>query len=152
MLCWQGLCISTTGTDIDTCQQTKKIPYLFLLHHSCIGLTLQTACRIYFLIHWNIPDPLNYRLTSISRHHQMYVTVVQKISVPPEVLVGLFDSCKNLAHIKSLCFFLRTLLLPTILLCIKSEHLWYAYILRNQYQPHQLPNWHSSETEIDPHA
>ena len=51
----------------------------------------------------------------------MYVAVVQKVSVPLEVLVSLFDSCKNLAPIKLLHFFLRTLLLPTILLCIKAN-------------------------------
>ena len=87
----------------------------------------------FILIHWNILDPLNYRLISISRHHQMYVTVIQKVSVPLEVLVSLFDSCKNLAPIESLHFSLRTLLLTTILHCIKSEHLWYTYILGNQY-------------------
>ena len=44
-----------------------------------VGLTLQTTCGIFFfLIHRNIPDPLNYRLPSISRHHQMYVTVSRK--------------------------------------------------------------------------
>ena len=127
-----------------------KNPHLFLLHHSHIGLTLHNTCRIYFLICWNVPDPFNYRLTSISRQHQMYVTVVQKFSVPLEVLVSLFDSCNNLVPTKSLHFFLRTLLLTTTLCYIKSEHLWYTYILGSQYWPCQLPNWCSSETEIDP--
>ena len=127
-------------------------PHLFLLHHSHIGLTLHNTCWIYFLIHRNILDPLNYRLTSISRQHQMYVTVIQKVSVAPEELVGLFDSCKNLDHVESLCFFLRTLLLPTILFCIKSEHFWHTYILQNWYWPCQLPNWRLSETDINPHA
>ena len=152
MLCWQGLCISTTGTNIDTCQQTRKIPYLFLLHHSRIGLTLQTACRIYFLIHRNIPDPLNYRLTSISRHHHMYVKIIQKVPVPPEVSVSLFDSYNNLVPTKSFHFFPRTLLLTTTLRYIKSEQLWYAYILGNWYRPRRLPNRRSLETEIDPRA
>ena len=57
----------------------------------------------------------------------MYVTVIQKVSVPPEALVRLFDGCKSLVLIKSLHFFLRTLLLSAILLCIKSKHFWYAY-------------------------
>ena len=33
---------------------------------------------------------------------------ITKTSVPPEALVSLFDSCKSLVLIKSLCFFLRT--------------------------------------------
>ena len=103
-------------------------PHLFILHHSYIGLTLHNTCRIYFLIHQNVPNPLNYRLTNISRQHQMYVTVVQKISIPLEVLVSLFDSYNNLVPTKLLHFFLRTLLLTTILYYIKSEHLWYAYM------------------------
>ena len=82
----------------------------------------------------------------------MYAIVIQKVCVPPEVLVGLFDSCKNLDPIELLHFFPRTLLLPNILLYIKSKHLWYAYILGNQYQPCQLPNWRLSETEINPCA
>ena len=70
----------------------------------------------------------------------MYVTVIQKVSVPPEVFVSLFDSCNSLVPTKLLCFLLRTLLLTTILHYVKSEHLWYAYILGNRYQPCQLPN------------
>ena len=129
-----------------------KNPHLFILHHSCIGLTLHNTCRIYFLICRNVLDPWNYRLTSISRQHKMYVTVVQKVSVPLEVFVSLFDSCNDLVPTKLLCFFLRTLLLTTTLFYIKSKHLWYTYILGNWYQPHQLPNWHSLEMEIDPHT
>ena len=128
-----------------------KNPHLFLLYHSCIGLTLQTTCRISFLICWNIPDSLNNRLPSIGRHYQMYVTVIQKVSVPPEVLVSLFDGYKSLAPIELLRFFLRILLLTTILLCIKNEHLWYAYILGNRYQPRHWPSWCLSEMEINRH-
>ena len=117
---------------------SRQNPHLFLLHHSCIGLTLQNMQKSFF-IHRNIPDPLNYRPTSISRHHHMYTKIVQKVSVPPEVLVSLFDSYKSLVPMESLHFFLRTLLSSTVLLHIKSKHFRYAYIPGNQYRPRHLP-------------
>ena len=71
----------------------------------------------------------------------MYVTISQKVSAPPEALISLFDSCKSLVPIELLRFFLRTLLPSTILLYIKSEY-FDTHILRNQYWPRHLPNWH----------
>ena len=146
----QGICIATTGTNPDTCHQIISPIFFF-----CITATLGFPFRPHAestLIHQNILDLPDYRLSSISRYYQMYVTVIQKTSISPEALVGLFDSCKSLVLIKLLHFFLRTLLVSAILLCIKSKHFWYTYILWNQYQPHHLPNWCPSETEIDPHA
>ena len=117
------------------CPLAKEIPIFFLLHHSCIGPTLSQTHRNYFLIRKN-SESLSYRHTSISRYYHMYTKIpVQNSSISPEALQACLIAARAQFPLESSHFFLRSLLQSLTLNYQKSEQLYDAYILWNQYRP-----------------